>query len=431
MIALIVVSSAEWGQKEVGERVKDEVSALLHDLEGLTISGPIYDIESAQDISKKLEDTISGCVLLVATGGTEKIAWTISKTIDVPMLLWASPSNNSLASSLELFAALKDFPIKLLYSPLSPSSIKEIRSFSIISETIMEMKKSRIGVVGGVSDWILTSSGEELKRFGPELVVIDTLDLLDEMKMVDELEAKTVFRQLKDGFGRIEVSEKEMIEAVRVYLAMRKLVSKRNLSAITIRCFDLLKNDCTACIGMGLCNDDLIPAGCEGDLQAILTMVVVSSLASEPCWMANVARIDKNRITLAHCTISTRMISDLAGATLVHHMESGKGVAIRGPMKEGEVTLARIGRNLDKMSLAKGRIVKTDMRDPDLCRTQVEIELEGNAQDYLTNALGNHQIIVYGDLTEGLADFSRFKGIEAIIFQKSGWVGLKPGAVKI
>ena len=201
---------------------------------------------------------------------------------------------------------------------------------------------------------------------------------------------------------------------------MKKLISKHKLSAITIRCFDLLKYNTTACLGMSLCNDEGLVAGCEADLQATLTMMVVSFLTNQPCWMANPSRIDKdkNTITLAHCTIATKMITDISKATLLPHMESGKGVSIRGPLKNDKVTIVRLGGNLDKMLIAPGKIIKSDMREPNLCRTQVEVKLKGSIEDWLVNSLGNHQILVYGDLESKLLDFCKFKGIEAIIVKK-------------
>ena len=98
-------------------------------------------------------------------------------------------------------------------------------------------------------------------------------------------------------------------------------------------------------------------------------------------------------------------------------MESGKGVSVRGPLKNDEVTLVRLGGNLDKMLIATGKIIKSDMKEPNLCRTQAEIKLNGKVEDWLINMLGNHQILVYGNLESTLVDFCKFKGIKAIVIK--------------
>ena len=111
------------------------------------------------------------------------------------------------------------------------------------------------------------------------------------------------------------------------------------------------------------------------------------------------------------------MISNLSKATLLPHMESGKCVAIRGLLKNCEVTLVRLGENLDKMLIAPGKIIRSDMQEPNLCRTQVEVKLKGSVEDWLTNTLGNHQILVYGNQESKLLDFCKFKGIKALLIK--------------
>ena len=49
-----------------------------------------------------------------------------------------------------------------------------------------------------------------------------------------------------------------------------------------------------------------------------------------------------------------------------------------------------------------------------LCRTQLEIRLDTDVDDFLENALGNHHVIVFDDISEELRDFCRFRGIEII-----------------
>ena len=411
MIDLIVVSSAVWKQKEVGKALLNKICDTFKDVQELKVLELVTDTKSVE-----IEIEVSGCIIVVATGGTERLIEALLDRIDKPILLWAHPSNNSLASALEAFSVLKNNNrMNLVYSPINSRSVKEIRSFIHVCEAINALETSRIGIVGGVSEWILTSSDEkEIKRFGPELIKIEIEELMKEMKEIDYEKAKDLSEKLKKQIGHVEVSKNDIVDAVRVYLAMKRVISKHDLSAITIRCFDLLAYDCTACLGMSLCNDEGLVAGCEGDLQATLTMMVVSFLSGSACWMGNLCRIDKDRntVTLAHCTIGTGMITDLSKATLLPHMESGKGVAIRGPLKKGKVTLVRLGGDLNRMVIARGELIRSDMQE-DLCRTQVEIQLKG--RDYLANALGNHQILVYGDLEQKLLDFCKFKGIEPII----------------
>jgi len=353
MISLFTVSSTLSEEKEIGKQVREKVLSIFKGVENLEVFDLIIKVEDAEKITKKFKDKISGCIVAVATGGTERIIRIISNNIGKPVLLWANPFNNSLASSLKAFSKLRqNIPVKIFYSELDSGILGEVKSFIRVCDTINRLKISRLGCIGEPK-WILASDNKKIiRQFGPEIVKMKIEYLVDAMKKV------------------------------RIYLAMKELISKHKLSAITIRCFDLLKYNFTACLGVSMCNDEGLVAGCEADLQAILTMMIVSFLTAQPCWMANPSRIDKdkNTITLAHCTIATKMIKDISESTLLPHMESGKGVSIRGQLKNNDVTLVRLGGNLDKMLIVPGKIIK-NMQEPNLCRTQVEVKLKGNVED--------------------------------------------------
>jgi len=418
MIGLFVVaSSVIKRQQEFGEEVKRKVSELLKE-EEIKVFDLVVDVKSAEEIVRKLKNEISGCIIVVATGGTQQITRTLS-TINKPTLIWAHPSQNSLPSSLEAYSKLKDsYPVKIFYSPLNSTALPTINSFIRVCKAIEKLKNSKIGCVGESPTWPLTPTVERtIKNLGPSIVKINVSELVDKMEKVDIDKAKKFCDALKEKFGEIEVSDDDVFKGCKCYFAMRELISKYKLSAITIRCFDLLSYNFTACIGMSLCNDEGIIAGCEADLQATLTMMIVSFIADQPCWMANPSRIDekRNTITLSHCTIATKMIKNFSKATLLPHMESGKGVAVRGPLENREVTLVRLGGNLNKMLIARGKIIRSDMREKDLCRTQAEVKLSGKVRDWLDNTLGNHQILMYGNWESELIDFCKFKKIEPII----------------
>jgi len=381
MISLFTVSSTLSEEKEIGKQVREKVLSIFKGVENLEVFDLIIKVEDAEKITKKFKDKISGCIVAVATGGTERIIRIISNNIGKPVLLWANPFNNSLASSLKAFSKLRqNIPVKIFYSELDSGILGEVKSFIRVCDTINRLKISRLGCIGEPK-WILASDNKKIiRQFGPEIVKMKIEYLVDAMKKVSIDEVKDISKKLKKF--RQEFSEDEMTNAVRIYLAMKELISKHKLSAITIRCFDLLKYNFTACLGVSMCNDEGLVAGCEADLQAILTMMIVSFLTAQPCWMANPSRIDKdkNTITLAHCTIATKMIKDISESTLLPHMESGKGVSIRGQLKNNDVTLVRLGGNLDKMLIVPGKIIK-NMQEPNLCRTQVEVKLKGNVED--------------------------------------------------
>ena len=80
---------------------------------------------------------------------------------------------------------------------------------------------------------------------------------------------------------------------------------------------------------------------CEGDVMAMITMLIARLLTHQSSFQANPSRIDtdNNCITFAHCTVPFDMLEEYKLDT---HFESGIGVAIKGEMKKGKVTIFRI-----------------------------------------------------------------------------------------
>ncbi|MFH8132456.1 MAG: hypothetical protein QW321_02520 [Candidatus Aenigmatarchaeota archaeon] len=338
MIGLIVVSSKVGKQEEIGKKLIKKVSVLERKNKNLKLLGLINDTKLAKKFSCKVKDKVSGCIIVVATGGTEKIIRAISSRLKKPTLLWANPFNNSLPSALEAFSKLKDkFPVKILYSTINDKAFSKIESFIKVCEAIEKLKKYSIGCLGKPTKWPLTTKNKRLiKKLGPSITLLKLEELIEESKKVENKEVEKFCTLLRKKFKRREVREKDFISAVKIYLATKKLSLKHKTNVLAVKCFDLLSYGCTLCLANSLCNDEGLIVGCEADLQATLTMIIVYLLTQKPCWMANLCRIDmeKNTITLAHCTVPTGLISNLNKASLTSHMESGKYVAIRGPLQK-------------------------------------------------------------------------------------------------
>ncbi|MGC8949043.1 MAG: hypothetical protein ACP5OK_06880 [Thermoprotei archaeon] len=423
-ILLVVVSSTMGYQGEVGQEVFKKVSVLFEELkEDLENAGVVTNVIMADQIIEKLKPILAGTIIVVATGGTERIIKSIARSLEKPALLIAYPYNNSLASSMEVFSVLRDegFPVKLIYSSLDWDILHDVRSFINVCKAIYNIENSKLIQIGLPSPWILTSKSSEIikSKFGIDVIKLEISDLIESAKKIREDDAKNITNELKNKFGGIiEPKTEDLVKAAKFYLAIKNLISQYDASSITIRCFDLITYNVTACVGVSLSNDDGIVAGCETDLDSVLTMLILHELTKEPVWMANVARINQkdNTVTLAHCTIATKMLDDLKKSFLRNHFESGKSVSIQGVLKKSDITLVRLGgRNLDKMTIATGKIIKNDLNDKNLCRTQVEIKLNGDVEKLISHALGNHQILTYGNPTQELLDFCKFKNIEPII----------------
>ena len=97
---------------------------------------------------------------------------------------------------------------------------------------------------------------------------------------------------------------------------------------------------------------------------------------------------------LGHCTIPLSLVESYE---LTTHFESGIGVAIRGFMKKGPVTVFKVSGDLSRCFIEEGELLENGCAE-DLCRTQQLIRLNNPqaAKYFLTNPIGNHHIILEG-----------------------------------
>jgi L-fucose isomerase-like protein len=361
--------------------------------------------------TKENYDRFDTVLYFVRTGGTENTILNMIRTRrqkynDDTVFLVAYPSNNSLPASLEILARLQQDNIKgkLFYlqdsdDQLGYNLIKNAIHNENVSHSLSEI---RIGLIGDPSDWLVASQPDFkiIKDvWGPHVININIDQIKHKIKEEKFVKDDSILKNFVQQASEVnEPSSYQIESAVNLYFVIKKVIEFNNLDAIAVRCFDLIVElKTTGCICLSELTDEGIIAGCEGDLVSMIGMIWAYKLLNEIPWMANPARIDRNKNTLvlAHCTVARSMIKNYK---IRSHFESNLGIGIQGEFNSGPATIFRIGgKFMEKIWLAEGNIIKSGNAE-DLCRTQVEIELkeEYNVEDLLINPLGNHLILAKG-----------------------------------
>ena len=273
------------------------------------------------------------------------------------------------------------------------------------------LQGKRLGLVGRPSDWLISSDVDpEVARreLGLELVDIPMAELIAEIreggyKIPESISwpgGGPITEPFQPRFGRT-LTPDAFQGAMEIYGALCRLVERYRLDGLTLRCFDLLTEvGNTGCMALAILNAQSIPASCEGDVPALISMLAVRSLTACCGFQANPSRIDPQtgEILLAHCTVPLDMIRCGEYDT---HFESGIGVAVRGELPEGAVTLFKIAPDLRQCFAVDATLV-LNQAERNLCRTQVVVKAPGTASYFLTDSFGNHHIIVPGHHAEAL-----------------------------
>lgn len=384
MVAIYTLTSELHDEKAVGAVTKEFLGSL--DIE-YVFRGNDYSDYGSYGLS----------LIYVCTGGTEGIFKKLlpdlqAKSIS-PFYLLTSGRSNSLAASMEILSYLRQNNMKGEIIHGSAVYItKRIKLLSQVEDARNTLWGSRLGIIGQPSDWLISSSVDEnvvRQRFGVELVNIPMNELLDVISETPE--------PLSEDSSDIEAIRSSLPGANKIYKALKTLVENYQLQGFTLRCFDLLtaiKN--TGCLALAKLNAEGIVAGCEGDVPAMISMMIVRSLLGVSGFQANPSRIDPEtgELIFAHCTIPLNMVERFEYDT---HFESGIGVGIRGFMKEGPVTVFKVSGDKSRHFIAEGYLTQ-NLSEPNLCRTQQKIQLTDKSQIsyFLSNPIGNHHIILPG-----------------------------------
>jgi len=345
-------------------------------------------------------------LIFIKSGGAEEKFTQIFKQINRPYLLLSSSLHNSLAASLEIASFLKQKgkKVEIIHgdSDCIATRIKELRKIFQVKNRLVS---SKLGVIGKPSDWLIASEVDYKKV--KEILGISLIDVeMDELVKEIDQDHNFAHPKLKDirekGFNK-----KSIDGALKIYSGFKAIVNKYKLDGITVRCFDLLKIfKNTGCLGISLLNDEGIVAGCEGDVPALISMVILNYLTDEPVFMANPSSINlhKNEIILAHCTLPLNMPEEFYLKT---HFESGLGVGIKGNIIEEEATIFKLSEDSKNYFVSAGEIIE-NLNKENLCRTQIRLKMNENVKYFLQNSIGNHHLICKGDYSDLVREFFKW-----------------------
>ncbi len=397
-----LISFASILQKQISLRISHE--AILSELE------KYYTVKlvDCKDMDQLSSDDFK--LIFIATGGVEKLVIQHFERLPRPAILLADGMQNSLAAALEISTWLRNRGMKseILHGELS-TIVQRVHILYNNFQAQRTLFGKRIGVIGSPSSWLIASNVDYLlakRRWGIEYIDIPLERIYEYFEQItdDEVGASCA-AVASQALACREGTPEDLIKAMRLYRAIKKVCKEDNLDALTLSCFKLIEQlNTTGCLSLSLLNDDGIIAGCEGDLQSVFTLLAVKALTGKNGFMANPSMINArtNDLVLAHCTVGLQQTERYI---IRNHFETEKGIAIQGILPTGDVTIVKCGGEcLDEYYLTTGTLTE-NTNYINMCRTQVRIHMNTPTDYFLRNPLGNHHILINGNYEEALNDF--------------------------
>ena len=155
--------------------------------------------------------------------------------------------------------------------------------------------------------------------------------------------------------------------------------------------------DTPPCLILALANDEGYTAYCHADLTHTTAGVLLRWIASRPTFVCNSHFPHDGIYTVAHCAAPRKMNGkDCEPTDIMTHYESDYGAATKVHYAKGQtVTVVIPALDCTKWQGFRGKIVESPSRPA--CRSQMDIAIEGNWRRLLTEEVGFHVQVVYGD----------------------------------
>jgi L-fucose isomerase-like protein len=372
-------------------------------------------------------------VVLVGTFTQDPVMTNLVQNVNAPVVFWAvpevalkgppgGPSNSGgLVGAIMNASALSKMGMRfkvIFGEPTDQKAFAKLKNTIEAVRVLKSLRTSKVGIVGYHSPGFYDGSVDEIalkQHVGTELVHIDLSEVNSTIEKIAESDAKKSHLEVTSKV--LELSPEERIRDGRIFLALKRLVEENKLDAVAVKCWPELKF--SSCFALSRLSDAGIPGGCEGDVNATVTMLTLQRLTGQPVFLCDVFHLDakKNTILTYHCGAAASSLASNNKEISIRKHAQGIGATVEFPIKPGRVTIARMGSCAGKyrMFIASGEAIRTKQ----IVRgNPLEVRLDSKVDDFLktvtSRGIEHHMLIVHGNWTEILSEMCEIAGFESI-----------------
>lgn len=415
------------GAKRREERLDELGRELREKLPGLQVPDPVV-IDGDQDLPLLRTVATRSDVLLVIRAELLSVRWAAPAlaSVEAPLILFRSP-NFPGAVMADLYGYLRPEGCDVFLA----LNFEQIRRRCHIIGARKRLREIRVLLIGqGFPSWSQVANPTDpvtvRNRLGVEVVELPVEALFDRFPQVPRDDAEKLAQEWIEGAAGInEEGRRDIVEVAQVHIALEQLLAEHQAGAITVDCrmwdeqnMERFGRFYSPCMPLTVFRQKGVPAACEADVNALLSMMILGFLAEKPAFMGNLGGLDpeEGTVDVGHCAATVNMDGFDAEAEpyeLMDYHHRGSGLASFSRMREGETaTIARLEKDLDRISLAAGPILDTSM--PPGCINRLKVQI-GNIPDFVRRCwTGDHYAAVYGDQRERVWELCEMLGMEVL-----------------
>lgn len=428
---------------ELRQQTQDDLDQVVAHIKekysNVVLSGMVDTLDAAVKVGESFRKENVDMVLLVCgTYITDFISMTaIDYVADKPLVIYSvqghknidrkgdyqsSLRNSGIIGSSQLTGTLRK--LKRDYLTIV-GSIDDERAYnkmlSIIKavQVVKDLKEANVGVIGhvfrGMYD-IAVSTTFLKSTFGVNIIQIQSEHLIEIWQEVSEKEINAEANKLTNRFKVKNITQSDILRAVKLAIAMRKLAEKFNLNAMCFLDQHFIQRQVktSARIGASLLMENTdMSVNCEGDLGGLITMMMMKSISGKSALMAEWGEYDEDLnacFFIGHGLGTPDMAKSDDEVCLARTPEEwgfdGAGMNYELMLKPSKVTMAHLLEAPEgyRMILSRGETVDIPKMNYD--ELQALVKVKAPIKEYLERifdfGVSHHCIVGIGDMTEEL-----------------------------
>lgn len=400
---------------------------------------PLTSVEDMKEYLVQNKHKVGGVIFQHITFTDGEFIKTIMEESNLAILYWGVREPgiggrlklNSLTGVMSTANVLYNHQKQSFYmigNAADPMFQKEMKRKIRLLKFVIQCSALQFGVIGELPSGFYFSGTNESKlkqTFGVSLHHYELEHLFEKAKDVPEEEYREEMKYALSRLSNYNQEEENVIKLAQFITCVKKLINQDHLQALASRCWpDFFTELKVAPCGIfSQLTDQGYPVGCEADIHGSLSMYMMQTLTGNSApYMGDVVHFmeDQNAIILWHCGFAPYSLAKDQKATAGVHPNRKMGLAMDFGLKEGKVTLFRIGDGPQgyRFIVVSGSVLKEGNAYQG---TSAVVKLDHDVTNFIHDSvkLGfePHFAMIYGDVTKELEELATYYHVTLHMYQ--------------
>ncbi len=402
----------------------------------LTIAKPVSDDPAGREAARAAAELSIGewDVLILAVAGWIP-SWAVFRTIEKfkhkPMVLWGlsgwhegnrfiTTADQAGTTALRAPMAAMGYKFKYVVSKYEqPWPVAEVVSYATAAAAAAQLRDAVIGMAG-YRDMRLYGTmydGIGMKgRIGPEIEHFELLEAVQRMEGISETEVAKIAAEVRQSWQFTKEPQPGTVEnSVRLYLAFREIIEERGYAAFSYNDVDGVKKllKFAPAGAMTLLHDRMdISTVPENDCPGAVTQLMVRYLTGQAgAYLEFYEFFTDGALMGVPDYVPAEIVEGKITVMPNAFGSFGEGLLNVSKLKTGPVTIVRLGSDYT-LHVATGTAEappaweEAGWTPPAPQLPSLKIKFDGCTDEFLSNVMGQHYIICYGNHADKLRDLA-------------------------